>query len=392
MLNNPAAKTTTTSNSEKQSINMHITAETHTSPKVLPTPSSLPLARDPTSQGCVAPTPMQSNMANEKVTPSSSLSSTLDSKIDNLLQGHPGPKGFNLGFPSVLTWLKEAVDSPSASTENLGGTPVRDEAGATPTQDEIMDVPQSELFPYQQGQTVPISTTLDAKSTCPLPSWQEQKAHADPQAHTDMHQKTAPKKVFRNSVPSLAEAEAMRHQRIEAMRSSSLSSNQQPLSVEATERSVVMLQELRQNPLICDVGPNSKIVEGSYAYRDDQEKQVLTSSDAYGAEPYLAKEPRQDLLHLTSSPHLCHRSQSFLLHHKTSCIQHLREQVVLVPPEICRNLLGKQNEVVLMDCMPQQTLIMNTCLMRFQTRSLFIHMGMGPLSLLMHRTLLLKSH
>ncbi len=106
----------------------------------------------------------------------------------------------------------------------------------------------------------------------------------------------------------------------------------------------------------------------------------------------LPKNQDRILLHLTSSPHLCHQSQSFLLHHKTSCIQHLREQVVLVPPEICRNLLGKQNEGVLMDRMPQQTLIMNTCLMRFQTRSLFIHMGMGPLSLLMHRTLLLKFH
>uniref|UniRef100_A0A8C1SKF6 Regulation of nuclear pre-mRNA domain-containing protein 2 n=1 Tax=Cyprinus carpio TaxID=7962 RepID=A0A8C1SKF6_CYPCA len=291
LLNNPTAKTTTTSNSEKQSLTTPITEETQPSPKVLPTPSSLPLAKDPTSQGCVAPTPMQSNMANEN---RSSLNFTLDSKIDTFLQGHPGLKGFNLGFPSVLTWPKGAVDSPLASAENLGGTPVRDEAGSTPTQDEIMDVPQSELFPYQQGQTVSISTALDAKSTRPLPSWQEQNAQADPQAHMDMHQKTAPKK---DSVPSLAEAEAMRHQRIEAMRSSSLSSNQQPLrdNVEATERSGVMLQELRQNPLIRDVGPNSKMVEGSYAYRDDQEKQVLASSDAYGAEPYLAKEPRQDL-------------------------------------------------------------------------------------------------
>ncbi|XP_052439240.1 regulation of nuclear pre-mRNA domain-containing protein 2 [Carassius gibelio] len=289
LLNNPAAKATTTSNSEKQFLTTPITAETHSSPKVLSTPSSLPLARDPTSQGCVAPTPMQSNMANENM---SSLNFTLDSKIDDFLQGPPGLKGFNLGFPSVLTWTKGAVDSPSASAENLGGTPVRDEGGSTPTQDEIMDAPQSQLFPYQQRQTVSISTALDAKSMRPLPSWQEQNAQVDPQAHMDMHQKIAPKK---ESVPSLAEAEVMRHQRIEAMRSSSI--NQQPLrdSVEAKDRSDVMLQNLRQNPLIRDVGPNSKMVEGSYAYRDDHEKQVLASSDAFGAEPYLAKEPRQDL-------------------------------------------------------------------------------------------------
>ncbi|XP_016407108.1 regulation of nuclear pre-mRNA domain-containing protein 2a [Sinocyclocheilus rhinocerous] len=297
LLNNPTAKTTTSSNSEKQSLTSRLTAETHTSPEVLLAPSSLPLARDPSTQGCVAPTAMQSNMENEKVTPSSSLNSTLDSKIDNFLQGNPGLKDFNLGFPSVLSWPKGTVDSPSASAENLGGTPVRDEAGATPTQDEIMDAPQSELFPYQQGQTVSMSTALDAKSMRPLPSGQKQNAQTDPQAHTDMHQKTAPKKDFKNSVPSLAEAEAKRHQRIEAMRSSSMSSNQQPLrdSVETIEKSSVMLQELRQNPLIHDVGPNPKMVEGSYAYQDDLEKQVLASSDAYGAERYVAKEPRQDL-------------------------------------------------------------------------------------------------
>uniref|UniRef100_A0A8C1GJF9 Regulation of nuclear pre-mRNA domain-containing protein 2 n=1 Tax=Cyprinus carpio TaxID=7962 RepID=A0A8C1GJF9_CYPCA len=293
LLNNPTSKATTSSNSEKQSLTLPLTAET---PKVLLAPPSLPLARDPSTQGCVSPTAMQSN-ENEKVTPNSSLNSALDSKMDNFLQGNPGLKGFNLGFPSVLSWPKETVDSPSASAENLGGTPVRDEAGATPTQDEIMDAPQSELFPYQQGQMMSMSTALDAKSTRPLPSWQEQNAHTDPQAHTDMHQKTAPKKDFKNSVPSLAEAEAKRHQRIEAMRSSSMSSNQQPLrdSLKATEKSSVMLQELRQNPLIHDVGPNPKMVEGSYAYRDDQEKQVLASSDAYGAERYVAKEPRQDL-------------------------------------------------------------------------------------------------
>ncbi|XP_051727973.1 regulation of nuclear pre-mRNA domain-containing protein 2a [Ctenopharyngodon idella] len=294
LLNNPASKTTTTSISDKQSLTTPLTAETHTTPKVLPTPSSVPLARDTTSHGCVAPTPLQSNIANEKENPCSSLNSTLDCKIDNLLQGNTGLKGFNLGFPSVLPWPKATVDSPSASAENLGGTPVRDEAGATPTQDEIMDVPQTEPFPYQQGQTA--STALDAKSTHQLPSWQVQNAHTDPQAHTEIHQKTEPNKDFRTSVLSLAEAEAKRHQRIEAMRSS-MSSNQQPLrdSVEATERSGVMRQELRQNPVIHDVGPNPKLVEGSYAYRDNQEEQVLASSDTYNAETYLAKEPRQDL-------------------------------------------------------------------------------------------------
>ncbi|XP_073677949.1 regulation of nuclear pre-mRNA domain-containing protein 2 isoform X1 [Garra rufa] len=273
LLNSPAPKTTATSNSEKQPLTAPLTPVTQMS-----TLSSLPLARDSTSQECVAP--MQSSMVNEQGTPNSSLNSNLDTKIDSFLQVNPGLKGFNLGFPSVLSWPKGAVDSPSASGENLGGTPVRDEGGgATPTQDEIMDDPQSELFPYQQGHAA-----LDANSTRPLP-WQEQKAHTDPQAHTDMHQKTA---LTKDSVPSLAEAETKRHQHMEVMRSSSLSSNQ-PLrdNVEVPERSSEMLQELRQNPLIRDVGPN--------AYRNDQGTNKLAKSDRYGAEPYLAKEPRQDL-------------------------------------------------------------------------------------------------
>lgn len=291
MLNNPPAKTTTTSISDNQSLTTPLTAETHTTPKVLPTPSNVPLARDPTSQECVAPTPLQSNIANEKEDPTPN--STLDCKIDNFLQGNTGLKGFNLGFPSVLPWPKATVDSPSASAENLGGTPVRDEAGATPTQDEIMDVPQTEPFPYQQGQTAP--TAIDAKSTHQLPSWQVQNTHTDPQAHTEIHQKSEPIKDFRTSVLSLAEAEAKRHQHIEAVHSS-MSSNQQPLrdSVEAPERSGVMHQELRQNPVIHDVGPNSNLVEGIYTYRDNQEKQVLASSDTYNAGTYLPKNPGQD--------------------------------------------------------------------------------------------------
>lgn len=289
LLNNPAAKTPTNSNSEKQSLTTPVTEESHTPPKVIPTPTSVPLTSDTTSQGYVAPSTLQSNVVNEKVNPNSSFNPTLDSKIDTFLQVHPGLKGFNLGFPSVLPWPKGTVDSPSASAENLGGTPVRDEAGATPTQDEIMDDPRSEPFPYQQGQTA----STDSKSTCQLSSWQDQIAHADAQA-PEIHQTIA---SIKDSVPSLAEAEAQRHQRMEAMRSSLMSSNQQSSreSLEATERSSMLLQDMRQNPLIHNVAPNPKLAEGSYAYQDGQERHVLPNSDTYGGDPYLSKDQRPNL-------------------------------------------------------------------------------------------------
>lgn len=105
----------------------------------------------------------------------------------------------------------------------------------------------------------------------------------------------------------------------------------------------------------------------------------------------LPKNQDRISLHLISLPHLSHLSQIFLLHLKTSCLQHLLwGQVVLVLPGICRNLSVKQNEVVVIAHVPQDS-IMNACLMRFQTRSLSIHMGKGLLTLLMHHTMLLTS-
>ncbi|XP_029928264.1 regulation of nuclear pre-mRNA domain-containing protein 2-like isoform X2 [Myripristis murdjan] len=55
---------------------------------------------------------------------------SLESKINSFLQGNPG---FSLGLGDVSPLGGDGVD----------GTPVRDEAAATPTQDEIMDTPGS---------------------------------------------------------------------------------------------------------------------------------------------------------------------------------------------------------------------------------------------------------
>ncbi|KAG7457854.1 hypothetical protein MATL_G00231670, partial [Megalops atlanticus] len=72
---------------------------------------------------------------------SSSSPSTLESKIHKFLQGNPGFRAFNLGLPGVADGPGSSSNSPSLLMENLDGTPVRDEAPGTPTQDEMMDEP-----------------------------------------------------------------------------------------------------------------------------------------------------------------------------------------------------------------------------------------------------------
>nr|XP_055076328.1 regulation of nuclear pre-mRNA domain-containing protein 2a [Misgurnus anguillicaudatus] len=291
LLSNQTGKTPATSDSDRASQIPPLTAHTRASPNVTPTSSAVQLPRDPASQGSVAPRSSQSDMLNDQVNPNTSLNSTLDSKIDNLIQGNPILKGFNLGFPSVLPWPKATVDSPLASTENLAGTPVRDEGGSTPTQDEIMDVPVPRSDPslYQQRQST------DAKSTLPPTSWQEPHSQAVPiqQIGTEIHQNFGQtQNDSRNPVPSLAEAEAKRHQLIEAILSTSKPSHQQPScnSVKSMTGPGPVHQEPRQTP----VGVNPELAKsGLYgdAYRDGQEQQMLASSDTYGAESYHVKEP-----------------------------------------------------------------------------------------------------
>ncbi|XP_061615495.1 regulation of nuclear pre-mRNA domain-containing protein 2a [Phyllopteryx taeniolatus] len=65
---------------------------------------------------------------------------SLESKIHNFLHGNPVFNCFDLGFainqPNRVDNL-----SPVTGTDTQDGTPVRDEGGGTPTQDEVMDVP-----------------------------------------------------------------------------------------------------------------------------------------------------------------------------------------------------------------------------------------------------------
>ncbi|KAJ8383771.1 hypothetical protein AAFF_G00214580 [Aldrovandia affinis] len=66
------------------------------------------------------------------------------SYIHKFLQGNPGFSALNLSIPILGSGQGGSNESPLLGSENVDGTPVRDETGGTPTQDEIMDKPGSE--------------------------------------------------------------------------------------------------------------------------------------------------------------------------------------------------------------------------------------------------------
>ncbi|XP_061103630.1 regulation of nuclear pre-mRNA domain-containing protein 2-like [Conger conger] len=69
---------------------------------------------------------------------------SLESKIHKFLQGNPGFRGLGLSIPILGGGPGGSSDSPLLGSENVDGTPVRDETGGTPTQDEMMDKPGAE--------------------------------------------------------------------------------------------------------------------------------------------------------------------------------------------------------------------------------------------------------
>ncbi|XP_077403906.1 regulation of nuclear pre-mRNA domain-containing protein 2a [Vanacampus margaritifer] len=64
---------------------------------------------------------------------------SLESKIHNFLHGNPAFSNFDLSFAMNLPNRVDNL-SPVTGTDTQDGTPVRDEGGGTPTQDEVMDV------------------------------------------------------------------------------------------------------------------------------------------------------------------------------------------------------------------------------------------------------------
>ncbi|KAJ8267772.1 hypothetical protein COCON_G00129440 [Conger conger] len=101
-----------------------------------------------------------SEQERESSPPAASFPSSLESKLHKFLQGNPGFRAFNLGLSSG-DGQGSSSNSPFLPAENLDGTPVRDEAPGTPTQDE-MDEPGPVANPAASSHNGGIRAGLNA--------------------------------------------------------------------------------------------------------------------------------------------------------------------------------------------------------------------------------------
>lgn len=108
---------------------------------------------------------------------------SLESKIHNFLQGNPAFSSFDVNFPANPAPERNNF-SPVAGTDNQDGTPVRDEGGGTPTQDEIMDKPvvpfTSSTDQLAVGETVKAASGFFENSAQPIPNDPLHQAHSLP--------------------------------------------------------------------------------------------------------------------------------------------------------------------------------------------------------------------
>lgn len=262
--------------------------------------------RPVTFQSSQSPSTIQSRdlqkKAEDKEEPVVSVTSTLDSKIDGFLQGNPGLRGLNMGFPPVLSWSK-AVDSPSASTENLGGTPVRDESGATPTQDEVMDEHAVQPVLYQAGplqtsastavSSAPATVTGPPMSTYSTNSWQEQNRHVlqygpGSQHSGDHYQRdfTVKQNIQNSGRPIL---ETGRPPHVKSLLPLSMA-DQNRCSNKNTETMERMRlgTPFTSNEIDCAILPNNSW------YGHNQEQRASANSDSYKGNQHQSEEHRHD--------------------------------------------------------------------------------------------------
>uniref|UniRef100_A0A4W4EN91 Regulation of nuclear pre-mRNA domain-containing protein 2 n=1 Tax=Electrophorus electricus TaxID=8005 RepID=A0A4W4EN91_ELEEL len=233
--------------------------------------SSVPL-RCTQSPNIVQTKGTQKETKKEVGEPITSITSSLDSKIDNFLQGNPGMRGLNMGFPSVLSWPK-TIDSPTASTENLGGTPVRDESGATPTQDEVMDSPVAQLLLYQGGPRQTASTTSSLADTS-----------------------APPEQDFQSSVPLFVESE-MGHQQENCLPPSSANNTLSTENSATMERNTSISEGVTAYPSTSNAVDNANLADDGWygkTYGDVQDQNVMSNSESYRGEQYGSNESVQD--------------------------------------------------------------------------------------------------
>ncbi|XP_017565806.1 regulation of nuclear pre-mRNA domain-containing protein 2 isoform X1 [Pygocentrus nattereri] len=97
---------------------------------------------------------------------------SLESKINSFLQGNPGFSALGLGLDDGVSNSPLLVGG-----DNADGTPVRDESGSTPTQDEIMDTPcvLSDQNPGCSGAVSPTAYRSDPWDAVIMPREDERK-------------------------------------------------------------------------------------------------------------------------------------------------------------------------------------------------------------------------
>ncbi|XP_034016100.1 regulation of nuclear pre-mRNA domain-containing protein 2a [Thalassophryne amazonica] len=104
-------------------------------------------------------------------------SDSLESKIHSFLQENPAFNAFDLGFSANIGQGSENL-SPVTGTDTQDGTPVRDEGGGTPTQDEVMDKPVGVSFVSNKNQS-----TIAYENNQQISTNTHQQAHLQPQMY-----------------------------------------------------------------------------------------------------------------------------------------------------------------------------------------------------------------
>lgn len=133
----PASSTSATVLSQSSSLSFGAPVPSSSSSFVQPSPQA-PLQTSNKASALVQALHRDMDLTTE-AEPSYS-STSLESKIHSFLQGNPAFSAFDVGFSTNPSQGGDHF-SPVTGTDTQDGTPVRDEGGGTPTQDEIMDKP-----------------------------------------------------------------------------------------------------------------------------------------------------------------------------------------------------------------------------------------------------------
>ncbi|XP_037549319.1 regulation of nuclear pre-mRNA domain-containing protein 2a [Nematolebias whitei] len=181
----PSPLSTSSSEAPSRSMSPSLVAPVPSSNPAVQQSSGTPAAPETSNKASALVQALHRDMDMDLATePEPSYSSvSLESKIHNFLHGNPAFSSPDLNF-SANPAPERSNFSPVAGADNQDGTPVRDEGGGTPTQDEIMDKPVVPLTPSTNqltvGETVKAASGLFENSAQPIPNSPPRQAHSLP--------------------------------------------------------------------------------------------------------------------------------------------------------------------------------------------------------------------